>query len=106
MKTTTKAEILKKFENKEFIQINWPKMNETEPITMRSEIQNIDHFNTIYRDGKKLYLEDTANAISRLAKRIFKTDLVGLDTLEDLEYYLYLADYDFKEAKELYLEEH
>lgn len=105
MKSITKAELLKKFEDKKYLQLNFPEMTEEEPIYLRSEIQSLDHFNLIYRDGKKVYLEDNYNGLTRLAKRIFKTDeLMGMDTLNNIEFCLYLADYDFKEAKRVYLE--
>ena len=56
MKSITKAELLKKFEDKKYLQLNFPEMTEEEPIYLRSEIQSLDHFNLIYRDGKKVYL--------------------------------------------------
>ena len=104
MKTTNKAEILKKFEHKEFVQINFPKdLKDEDTIYMRSEIQNLDHFNCIYKDGKKFYVEDSTDALVRLSKRIFGQEVYDHNIWENLEFCLYLAGYDFKEAKKVYL---
>ena len=100
MKTTNKTEILKKFENKEFVQINFPQgLTDETPIYMRSEIQSLDHFNTIYKDGNKYYLEDTVEAESRVCSRAKVSE--APDTWENACYCLYLAKYDMKEAVKL-----
>lgn len=105
MKTTTKTEILKAFENQEFVQINFPEgLSDEEPIFMRSELQKLDHFNTIYKDGSKYYLEDNTDTLIRLSKRVFGEEVHDMLIWENLEFCLYLADYDFKTAKKVYNE--
>ena len=105
MKTTTKAEILKTFENQEFIQINFPKgLSDEEPIFKRSELQKLDHFNTIYKDGSKYYLEDHTDTLIRLSKRVFGEEVHDVIIWENLEFCLYLADYDFKKAVNVFNE--
>lgn len=116
MKTMTKAQLLAHFEDKEYVQINFPKVPTTARnwsgniveveisddtvLHMRSEVQNLDHFNTVYRDGNKYYLEETFKALERLQKRIEKAG--GIATYEELEMCLYYGDYDMKEAKKWY----
>ena len=103
MKTTTKTELLKNWEEQEYIQINFPEMEENEPIFLRSEVQRLDHFNMVYRDGKKVYLEDNVTSLVRLSRRIFGKEVWDCQIWEQLEYMLYCSNYDFKEAKKLYL---
>ena len=103
MKTITKTEILKNFEEQEFIQINFPEgLTDEEPIFKRSELQNLDHFNLIYKDRGKYYLEDNVEGLVRLSKRIFGTEVYDSVILENIEYCLYLSGYDFKEAVKIY----
>lgn len=103
MKTITKNELLKNWEEQEYIQINFPEMEENEPIFLRSEVQRLDHFNMVYRDGKRVYLEDNVKSLVRLSRRIFGEEVWDCQIWEQLEYILYCANYDFKKAKELYL---
>ena len=117
MKTTTKHEILKNFENQEFVQINFPKITVEEVvgftrqpvekeiaddtvIYMRSELQNLDHFNCIYKDGKKYYLEDKLDAEQRLCRRALG-DEGSPQQWEDAGYCLYCCNYDMNEAKKM-----
>jgi len=117
MKTTTKSEILKNFENQEFVQINFPKITVEEVtgfrrqevekeipddtvIYMRSELQNLDHFNTIYKDGSKYYLEETLDAQIRLCRRALG-DEGSPQQWEDAGYCLYCCNYDMNEAKKM-----
>ena len=103
MKSITKTELLENWEDKEYIQINFPEMEENEPIFLRSEVQRLDHFNMVYRDGKKVYLEDNVKTLVRLSRRIFGEEVWDSYIWEQLEYVLYCANYNFKEAKKLYL---
>ena len=101
MKTTTKSEILKNFENEKYAKPDFPNnMDENETLYMRSEISKIYHFNCIYKDGKKYYLENSVDAIFRLAKRC-KVE-IDHETYDELEYCFYLADYNMQEAKKIY----
>lgn len=105
MDSITKTEILKAFENQEFVQINFPEgLSEEEPIFKRSELQSLDHFNTIYKDGSKYYLEDSTDTLIRLSKRVFGEEVHDMLIWENLEYCLYLAGYDFKKAVKVYNE--
>lgn len=100
MKTITKNQLIEKFQENKYIQLNFPEMDENEPIYMRSEIQTLDHMNTIYRDGNKLYLENCVDAINRLAKRLhIEVDFYNYD---NLDYCLYDANYIFKDAIKKY----
>ncbi len=124
METITKKELLQNFEDQEFIQINFPKVssykndwNRTETkveisddtiLHMRSKVQNLDHFNTVYRDGNKYYLEESVEAAARLCKRVFrpfyknaKDVEYDFNDLEEAEYCLFIADYDMKKAVEI-----
>ena len=103
MKTINKTQLLENWEEQEYIQINFPEMEENEPIFLRSEVQRLDHFNMVYRDGKRVYLEDNVKALVRLSRRIFGEEVWDSYIWEQLEYVLYCANYDFKEAKKLYL---
>jgi len=105
METITKTEILKNFENQEYVQINFPEgLSDEEPIFKRSELQNLDHFNTIYKDGSKFYLENSTDTLIRLSKRVFGEEVYDMIIWENLEFCLYLADYDFKKAVKVYKE--
>lgn len=105
MDTITKTEILKNFENQEFVQINFPEaLKDDEPIFKRSELQNLDHFNTVYKDGAKYYLEDSTETLVRLSKRVFGKEVYDHMIWENLEFCLYLAGYDFKKAVKVYNE--
>ena len=100
MKTTNKQQILKPFENKKYGKPSFPEeMNENETIYMRSEISKIYHFNYVYKDGKKYYLENSVDAVFRLAKRCKET--INDYTYERLEYCLYETD-NMQKAKRLY----
>ena len=104
-KIITKTEILKNFENKEFVQINFPKsLKDDEPIFKRSELQKLDHFNTVYKDGGKYYLEDNTGTLVRLSKRVFGKEVYNSQIWENLEFCLYLAGYDLKKAVKVYNE--
>lgn len=105
METITKTEILKNFENKEFVQINFPEaLKDDEAIFKRSELQKLDHFNTIYKDGGKYYLEDSTETLVRLSKRVFGKEVYDSQIWENLEYCLYLSGYDLKKAVKVYNE--
>lgn len=105
METITKTEILKNYENKEFIQINFPEsLTEEEPIYKRSELHRLDYFNAIYKDGAKYYLEENVDALIRLSKRVYGEEVYDSMIWDNLEYCLYLADYDFKKAVKIYNE--
>ena len=105
MNTTTQKELNSKFEGQKYTTINYPEMDENEPIYMRSEISKIHHFNTVYRDGKKVYIEDHADACGRLVKRVFGKDYeYDIYDLEKAEHCLYLSGYVFKEAKRIFME--
>lgn len=116
MNTITVKELLQNFENQEFVQIYLPKKTVTKQfgwrfreveedipedtvLHMRSEVQNIDHFNEVYKDGDKYYLEDESDACERICRRAFGKD--GYDVMNDFDnasYCLYLAKGDLREA--------
>lgn len=103
MKTTNKQEILKPFENNKYGKPSFPKaLTENDQILMRSEISKIYHFNRVYKDNGKWYLENNVDAIFRLAKRC-KVEIDNY-TYEDLEYSFYLADYNMQKAVKIYRE--
>ena len=120
MKTTTKSEIMAKFEGKKYVQIVFPKVTvsrrvgmtimdveeeiaDDTVIYMRSEISNIDHFNEIYKDGNKYYLEDSTDACARIVKRAEGKDYVyDCQDLDNADYCLYLAKGDLRKAVKIY----
>lgn len=105
MDTITKTEILKNFDKQRYVQINFPNgLTNDEPIFKRGELQKLDHFNTIYKDGNKYYLEDHTDTLIRLSKRVFGKEVYDCNIWENLEFCLYLSGYDFKNAVKVYNE--
>ena len=103
MKTTTKQEINKRFENNEYATVEYPEgLTENTEIHMRSEISKIYHFNCVYKDGQKYYLENSVDAVFRLAKRC--KEIIDDFTYENLEYCFYLAGYNMQKAVKIYNE--
>ena len=105
MNTITVKELLQNFENQEFVQITLPKGASDDTILhMRSKVQSIDHFNEVYKDGNKFYLEDNTDACARICKRAFGGkygENYDINDYDNAEYCLYLANGDLREAVKL-----
>ena len=104
METTTKTQIIAKFEDEKYRGINFPsEVDDSTIIYLRSPIQRISHLNYIYKDGNKFYIEDFVDVCVRVVKGAYGEDIsYTCEMLENAEYVLYLADYNLSKAIEMY----